>query len=498
MLNVSIKWKIISVLKGNPLQNTNDDIYKIGLGSNLYKKKFRIPLKYCYAPYRFYPTIHFHDALKNYLKRKYNFNLQFKGFPYVFSHPETNEELNIEISNIRFFPPRIIAFTFNLLNKYNRIDPNHLIDLQKIIRTNPIRDIIERVIGISEAFNLIDYEPHNSFVHKPFIHIDGICSTEHFQNDFDEHLAEYIGILIRNKHYKYMSSHIPNSIIKKNESINIKSSEKLLIDKQGILYLTPNIKNKVYSRTQVHDLCELAIVIESFLKHYDNFYCDDPKLVDSIMLKLSRWLEKPNSVMTNSVSHQMIWNLMLDEFIRSRDLYFINKKLIDPVVKNNKDELNLRVTKKGINKKKRKRVFISYSHADKEWLKRIQIHIKPFEKKGIIDSWDDTKIKAGMRWKHEIINAIETAKVAVLLVSADFLASEFITDNELPLLLQSAEKEGTIILPVIIKPCFFSFSELSHFQSINAPSNALIGMSEHDQEKIFSDISKRIHEALSI
>jgi hypothetical protein len=145
---------------------------------------------------------------------------------------------------------------------------------------------------------------------------------------------------------------------------------------------------------------------------------------------------------------------------------------------------------------RRTKAFISYSHADKEWLERLQIHIKPFERKGIVDPWDDTKIEPGMPWREEIEKALNSAKVAVLLVSANFLASDFITDYELPSLLAAAKKEGTVILPVIIKPCAFSVSELAQFQSINPPSKALSGMSEHDQDQMFVKVTESITRAL--
>ena len=106
-------------------------------------------------------------------------------------------------------------------------------------------------------------------------------------------------------------------------------------------------------------------------------------------------------------------------------------------------------------KETRKTVFISYSHADVDFLLRLKIHLRPFEKKGVIDLWEDTKIKVGEKWNERIEKALDKAAIAILLISADFLASDFIIDNELPPLLHAAEEKGKIILPVIVKPCRF-------------------------------------------
>lgn len=138
-------------------------------------------------------------------------------------------------------------------------------------------------------------------------------------------------------------------------------------------------------------------------------------------------------------------------------------------------------------------VFISYSHVDKEYLDRLQIHLKPLHKKGVIELWDDTRIKTGEKWKEQIENALARARVAILIVSADFLASDFIVDNELPPLLKVAESEGVKIIPVIAKPCGFTRDEnLSVFQSINSPDVPITSMDGNEREKTYDQIASEI------
>lgn len=142
---------------------------------------------------------------------------------------------------------------------------------------------------------------------------------------------------------------------------------------------------------------------------------------------------------------------------------------------------------------KKNTIFISYSHEDQKHLKRLNVHIKPLEKKGLVDVWDDTKIKTGEKWRGQIENALSKSAIAILIISADFLASDFIIDNELPPILKKAELEGTHVLPVILKPCrFLREDRLSQFQALNPPDKPIISMSEVEQEEMWDKLSQTI------
>ena len=96
-------------------------------------------------------------------------------------------------------------------------------------------------------------------------------------------------------------------------------------------------------------------------------------------------------------------------------------------------------------------VFISYSHNDKKWRDDLDMHLKPYLRGGSIVSWSDQQIVPGSNWFREIQSALTNSKIAVLLVSPDFLASDFIHEHELGPLLKEAEQGGVKILWVPIR-----------------------------------------------
>ena len=77
-------------------------------------------------------------------------------------------------------------------------------------------------------------------------------------------------------------------------------------------------------------------------------------------------------------------------------------------------------------------IFICYSHKDTAYVDRLVTFLDGFQLKGFFMMWDDRQIQHGKEWLAEINEAIKNASIAVLMISADFLASEFIRDQELP------------------------------------------------------------------
>jgi hypothetical protein len=145
----------------------------------------------------------------------------------------------------------------------------------------------------------------------------------------------------------------------------------------------------------------------------------------------------------------------------------------------------------------RTKVFISYSHKDERSLKRLSVHLQPLVRDSDIAVWHDKQINPGDEWREKIKTAIHSARVVVLLVSADFLASDFIARDELPPLLDAAKNEGVIILPVILSQSQFDMNKrLSQFQAVNDPTRPLNLMSPGNREKVWDKVARSVYFAL--
>jgi hypothetical protein len=143
----------------------------------------------------------------------------------------------------------------------------------------------------------------------------------------------------------------------------------------------------------------------------------------------------------------------------------------------------------------RENIFISYSHKDVEWLQKLLVLLDPLTDK--IDIWADTKVKPGAEWKKEISNAMASAKVAILLVSPDFLASPFIKTQELPYILEVAENEGLTIFWIHVRDCLYRRSQIKKYQGAHDVGCPLNGLPPGEQERVLANIARKLAEHVS-
>ncbi len=147
----------------------------------------------------------------------------------------------------------------------------------------------------------------------------------------------------------------------------------------------------------------------------------------------------------------------------------------------------------------RDRIFISYSHADRDCLELLLPFLQPLQRALNIVLWHDTVIEPGDRWREQIEQGLAQARVAILLVSASFFASDFIANVELPALLQAADKHDVTIVPVVLSASRLDREPaLFQFQAVNSPDQPLDSLPDHAVHRILQEVANRCADLLQV
>lgn len=112
------------------------------------------------------------------------------------------------------------------------------------------------------------------------------------------------------------------------------------------------------------------------------------------------------------------------------------------------------------------KIFISYSHRDENRRKELETHLKLLQRQGIITTWNYRLIGPGQEWKEHISSNLEQADIILLLVSPDFVASDYCWDKELARALERHEAGTARLVPVIVRDVNWSRAPFSRIQAL--------------------------------
>jgi hypothetical protein len=146
----------------------------------------------------------------------------------------------------------------------------------------------------------------------------------------------------------------------------------------------------------------------------------------------------------------------------------------------------------------RKGVFISYSHKDQRWLDELLPFLKPYTRNEKISVWSDKNIAPGSDWAEEIKNSIDTCRVAILLVTPNFIASDYITEKELPIILRKQSEKELIIFWIAVSHAAYKTTDFHNIQSANNPTKPLDSLTPSERNKVFVEIADKISNAINI
>jgi hypothetical protein len=148
-------------------------------------------------------------------------------------------------------------------------------------------------------------------------------------------------------------------------------------------------------------------------------------------------------------------------------------------------------TKQPISAVKNK-IFISYSHEDEDWKKALEKFLKPYVRSASVTAWSDKQIGPGSKWFDEIKGALAESSIVLMLVTPNFLASDFINEHELGPALEQAETGGLKILWVPVRFSAYTETALQKYQAVIPPDKPLAEMKGSERDKAWLRICEEI------
>jgi internalin A len=139
---------------------------------------------------------------------------------------------------------------------------------------------------------------------------------------------------------------------------------------------------------------------------------------------------------------------------------------------------------------RRKRVFYSYAQADEKLRERMEVHLRILERQGLIEPWHHRRILPGQERAREIDRNLEGADIVLLLVSADFLASDDCWDVEVKRALERHDAGKATVVPVVLRPCDWTTTPFAKLQPL--PKDGIPVTRWTDPEDAWVDVAQGI------
>lgn len=141
-------------------------------------------------------------------------------------------------------------------------------------------------------------------------------------------------------------------------------------------------------------------------------------------------------------------------------------------------------------------IFFCYARKDKALLNELKTHLRPLQRQGIIEVWDDGAISAGTEWEQEIAKHLDAAQVILLLVSPDFMNSDYCYSVEMKRAIERHERKEAHIIPVIVDHVYWQIDPLSKLQALPTDGKPVMSNSWQSLNEALFDVTVGIHKVV--
>lgn len=141
-------------------------------------------------------------------------------------------------------------------------------------------------------------------------------------------------------------------------------------------------------------------------------------------------------------------------------------------------------------------IFFCYAHEDEPLLNKLKVQLKPLQRQGLIDVWYDRDISAGTEWEREIDKHLNTAQIILLLVSPDFMDSDYCYSVEMKRAIERHNQGDACVIPVILRPVYWQGSPFGKLQSLSTNTLPVTDPVWHNMDRAFFNVSEGIREVV--
>jgi hypothetical protein len=127
------------------------------------------------------------------------------------------------------------------------------------------------------------------------------------------------------------------------------------------------------------------------------------------------------------------------------------------------------------------KLFLSYSHKDESFRSELETHLKMLQRDGLIDPWQDHKILPGDSWNTQIEDELNMAEIILLLVSADFIASDYCWEKEVETALTLHDCGQATVVPILLRPCDWQTAKFAQLQGLPTGMKPISAWDDRDQ-----------------
>ncbi len=139
------------------------------------------------------------------------------------------------------------------------------------------------------------------------------------------------------------------------------------------------------------------------------------------------------------------------------------------------------------------KIFFCYAHEDEALLKNLKTHIKPLQREELIDVWHDRDISPGTEWEKEIDKHLNTSQIILLLVSPDFMDSDYCYSVEMKRAMERHESKEVRVIPVILRSTLWKETPFGKLQALPTDGIPVTDPRWHSLDEAFFNVTEGIY-----